>query len=447
MFAICSGHYLGLKGPYAWFRRFASFVTQIGFQHNKADTSLFVFHRGLDIAYLLLYVDDIILTSSSAALLQHIIALLHTEFVMTDLRSLYYFLGVSAQRSTSGMLLSWLKFAEEILERAHMQNCNMCSAGLAGALKCLTFTQPDLSYVSNFMSGLLVYCSAYCNFLPILMLITLLPGGRRPGIVYFLVIIFYLGPQSDMLPCLVPFWQEYHGAPNVVAETAWIVLCELLSPLFTATLVYCHNVRVVYISANPVRHHAQNILRSTLTLYGTLLLRDKFVFFMSLHKAKPNRWLMVKVKYTLYPSIMAVKSAEVSVSGSIQKEKEVMDNIRGSANFASGGTLADVIKDAGGKGLLEIDVKPEIWAFGCTVFEMLTGKQIWLAYKELGKNEVLRRVGYENGIDSVISSSSDDVNEVDELQKGIVDEGNDDELCIVYTFFVQIDRAMLSLLG
>ncbi|GKF79696.1 hypothetical protein Tco_0235264, partial [Tanacetum coccineum] len=25
--------------------------------------------------------------------------------------------------------------------------------------------------------------------------------------------------------------------------------------------------------------------------------------------------------------------------------------------FASGGTLADVIKDAGGKGLLEIDVK------------------------------------------------------------------------------------------
>ena len=24
----------------------------------------------------------------------------------------------------------------------------------------------------------------------------------------------------------------------------------------------------------------------------------------------------------------------------------------------------------------------EIWAFGCIVFEMLTGKQLWLAYKK-----------------------------------------------------------------
>nr|GEW81205.1 mitogen-activated protein kinase kinase kinase 17-like [Tanacetum cinerariifolium] len=124
--------------------------------------------------------------------------------------------------------------------------------------------------------------------------------------------------------------------------------------------------------------------------------------------------------------------------------------------FASDGTLADVIHGSSSKGLSKIDVKryaksilkglshvhkrgskqvkkkdpgrywrsnplyfsPEsvisgvqkppvdIWALGCVVFEMLTGKQLWLAYKDLGKNEVLRRVGYENEIESVISSSS-----------------------------------------
>ncbi|GJU63696.1 ribonuclease H-like domain-containing protein [Tanacetum coccineum] len=160
----------GLKqAPRAWFQRFASFVTRIGFQHNKTDTSLFVFHRGPDVAYLLLYVDDIILTASSTTFLQRVISLLHGEFAMTNLGSLNYFLGVSAQRTASGMFLSQSKFAVEILERANMQKCNPCKTpvdpesklgpdgepvsdhtlyrSLAGALQYLTFTRPDLSYV------------------------------------------------------------------------------------------------------------------------------------------------------------------------------------------------------------------------------------------------------------------------------------------------------------
>ena len=92
----------GLKqAPRAWFQRFAGFVTSIGFQHSKTDASLFVFHRGSDTAYLLLYVDDIILTASSTAFLQCVITALHGEFAMTDLGSLNYFLGVSATRTTS----------------------------------------------------------------------------------------------------------------------------------------------------------------------------------------------------------------------------------------------------------------------------------------------------------------------------------------------------------
>nr|GEY68316.1 NBS-containing resistance-like protein [Tanacetum cinerariifolium] len=49
---------------------------------------------------------------------------------------------------------------------------------------------------------------------------------------------------------------EYGGVANVVAETTWIrnLLRELHSPLVTDTLVYCDNVSVVYMSANPVQH-------------------------------------------------------------------------------------------------------------------------------------------------------------------------------------------------
>ncbi|GJS98683.1 ribonuclease H-like domain-containing protein [Tanacetum coccineum] len=41
--------------------------------------------QGADTAYLLLYVDDIVLTASSSDLLQQIITSLHAEFSMTDL--------------------------------------------------------------------------------------------------------------------------------------------------------------------------------------------------------------------------------------------------------------------------------------------------------------------------------------------------------------------------
>ncbi|GJV37980.1 ribonuclease H-like domain-containing protein [Tanacetum coccineum] len=117
----------GLKqAPRAWFQRFSSYVIRAGFYHSKTDSSLFIFHKGPDTAYLLLYVDDIILTACSTLLQQCIISLLHAEFAMTDLGPLNYFLGISVTRTTSGIFLSQMKYATEILEQAHMLNYNPC---------------------------------------------------------------------------------------------------------------------------------------------------------------------------------------------------------------------------------------------------------------------------------------------------------------------------------
>ncbi|GJV26604.1 ribonuclease H-like domain-containing protein [Tanacetum coccineum] len=79
---------------------------------------------GTDTAYLLLYVDDIVLTASSEILIQQIIRSLHQEFAMTDLGSLNYFLGISVSRDSSGLFLSQKKYAVEILDMAYMVNCN-----------------------------------------------------------------------------------------------------------------------------------------------------------------------------------------------------------------------------------------------------------------------------------------------------------------------------------
>ncbi|GJU96536.1 ribonuclease H-like domain-containing protein [Tanacetum coccineum] len=47
----------GLKqAPRAWFQRFSSYAIRAGFYHSKTVSSLFIFHKGPDTAYLLLYV-------------------------------------------------------------------------------------------------------------------------------------------------------------------------------------------------------------------------------------------------------------------------------------------------------------------------------------------------------------------------------------------------------
>ncbi|XP_021771799.1 uncharacterized protein LOC110735933 [Chenopodium quinoa] len=161
----------GLKqAPRAWYQRFANFLLQMGFVIAKSDNSLFIFRHGKDMAYLLLYVDDIVLVTYSNLLRDRIISHLRTGFPMTDLGPLNYFLGIVVTRTPSYMFLSQQKYAKEILERAGMASCKPAATpvetqsklsaetgpqfhdptlyrSLAGALQYLTFARPDIAYV------------------------------------------------------------------------------------------------------------------------------------------------------------------------------------------------------------------------------------------------------------------------------------------------------------
>ena len=76
------------QAPRAWFTRFTSYLRTLGFVASRADSSLFVLRRGQHLAYLLLYINDIILTADSHVVLNSVIQALHREFSMTDLGAL-----------------------------------------------------------------------------------------------------------------------------------------------------------------------------------------------------------------------------------------------------------------------------------------------------------------------------------------------------------------------
>ncbi|CAH9137075.1 unnamed protein product [Cuscuta epithymum] len=301
----------GLKqAPRAWFQRFATFITSCGFQGSMCDTSLFVYHSGSDMAYLLLYVDDILLTASSDALLHRFIALMHQEFSMTNLGELHHFLGLTATKSSSGLFLSQSLYAQEILARATMTKCNPVATpvdtssklsaltgshvadpalyrSLAGALQYLTFTRPDISYAVQQVC-LFMHDPREPHFQALKRILRYLQGTLDHGLFISASPITGLTAYSDadwagcpdsrrstsgfcvFLGDNLISWSskrqpivsrssaeaKYRGVANVVAESCWLrnLLLELHLPLRRATVVYCDNVSVVYLSGNPIQH-------------------------------------------------------------------------------------------------------------------------------------------------------------------------------------------------
>jgi hypothetical protein len=107
----------------AWFDRFAKFIISIGFKPTRSDASLFVLRHGKDIAYLLLYVDDMVLIGSSEPLPCRVIDHLRAEFTLKDLGELQFFLGIDVKRTPASFFLSQQRYADDILEQAGMANC------------------------------------------------------------------------------------------------------------------------------------------------------------------------------------------------------------------------------------------------------------------------------------------------------------------------------------
>ncbi|GKE90614.1 ribonuclease H-like domain-containing protein [Tanacetum coccineum] len=200
---------------------------------------------------------------------------------MTDLGALNYFLGISADRTPTGLFLSQKKYALQLLERAHMVTCNPSRTPvdtesklgpegalvqdptlyrrLAGGVQYLTFTRPNLSYAVQ-QIFLYMHDPREPHLAALKRILRYVQGTLDLGLHLYASFTTSLVGYTDAdwagCPSTRSSEAEYRGVANVVAETAWLrnLLRELHSPLSTATFVYCDNVSAVYMSANPVQH-------------------------------------------------------------------------------------------------------------------------------------------------------------------------------------------------
>lgn len=122
----------GLKqAPPAWFQRFSTYLFSLGLGQSRSDSSLFYLIRGISIVYLLLYVDDIIVTGNDGDMLKTFIARTHKEFSIKDMGRLNYFLGLEVSYTSEGLFVGQAKYAYDILERANLLDVKLIATPLA----------------------------------------------------------------------------------------------------------------------------------------------------------------------------------------------------------------------------------------------------------------------------------------------------------------------------
>lgn len=125
--------------------------------------------------YLLVYVDDIIITDSDTSMVNQVISSLAARFSVKDLGNLNYFLGVKVIRKTDHIILSQSNYISDILHEEKMVDCKSAKTPMSptqvhkindGGLladattyrrviekhQYLSFTYPDICFSVNKLS-------------------------------------------------------------------------------------------------------------------------------------------------------------------------------------------------------------------------------------------------------------------------------------------------------
>jgi histone deacetylase 1/2 len=304
----------GLKqAPRAWYDRLTQALILFGFQPSKCDPSLFVYnHKGVTL-YVLVYVDDILLTGSSSSLLHSLISKLNSQFALKQMGKPDYFLGIEVQHLSNGnMLLTQSKYIRDLLHRANMAeakgiNTPMVSSlklskfgtdslpdpheyrSIVGALQYVTLTRPEIAFCVNkvcqFLSNpLMTHWQAVKRILRYLLHtchhgLLLQPSAavskfsisaysdsdwasdlddRRStfgSCIFFGPNLVSWSAKKQSLVARSSAEAEYRSLAHTTSELLWIqsLLTDLHIPIHTPVLL-CDNISAVMIAHNPVLH-------------------------------------------------------------------------------------------------------------------------------------------------------------------------------------------------
>ncbi|WKA13292.1 hypothetical protein VitviT2T_030608 [Vitis vinifera] len=162
--------FYGLKqAPRAWYERLSKFILKKGFKMGKIDTTLFIKTKENDMLLVQIYVDDIIFGATNVSLCEEFSKCMHSEFEMSMIGELNFFLGLQIKQLKEGIFINQAKYIRDLLKRFNMEEAKtmktpMSSSiklnndekgksvnstmyrGMIGSLLYLTTSRPDIMY-------------------------------------------------------------------------------------------------------------------------------------------------------------------------------------------------------------------------------------------------------------------------------------------------------------
>ncbi|XP_058004738.1 retrovirus-related Pol polyprotein from transposon RE1 isoform X1 [Hevea brasiliensis] len=113
------------QAPRAWHERIDRHFIKNGFQKNASEPTLYVKTQGADeVLIVCLYMDDLIYTGNSVALIHDFKRIMVAEFEMTDLGLMSYFLGLEVKQCDAEIFISQEKYVNDLLKKFMMKDCN-----------------------------------------------------------------------------------------------------------------------------------------------------------------------------------------------------------------------------------------------------------------------------------------------------------------------------------
>jgi hypothetical protein len=301
----------GLKQePRAWYYTLDKFLQDKGFKKGIVDNNLYIKSEGDNLLVVLVYVDDIIFGCTNESTIEWFDSSIQTEFEMSMIGELSYFLGLQVNQSSAGIFISQEKYSKEMLNKFQMDDSSSISTpmvvggklskddispdvdqrtyrSMIGSLLYITTSHPDIMQVIG-MVGCYQSTPKQSHLVVVTRIFKYLKGTMNCGPWYPINQKFHLTAYSDVdwencvderkstnggaffLGDSLVAWiskkqgsislstteEEYIVAATCYTQILWMIhtLADLKVTYTDPIPLHCDNTNAISLSKNPVLH-------------------------------------------------------------------------------------------------------------------------------------------------------------------------------------------------